>query len=49
MSAQIPRAERKDLPEGYRVKRTISSDAVIASIMGVHLAETKRERRLQLF
>lgn len=49
MAMQIPLAERKDLPEGFRVKRTISSDAVMGHIIGVQLAETKRERDLQLF
>lgn len=49
MSMQIPAAERKDLPEGFRVKRTISSDAIIGHVLGVQFAETQKAVPLQLF
>lgn len=49
MSMQIPAAERKDIAEGFRIKRTISSDGVIGHVLGVQLAETKRDAPMQIF
>lgn len=52
MSFQVPRTIRKNVGEGFRVSRTDSSieiDAVMAHVVGVHLAETQREVPLQIF
>lgn len=49
MTMQIPTAERKDVTEGFRIKRTISSDGVIGHVIGVYLAETQHAIPNQIF
>ena len=52
MSIQIPRTARKNVGEGFRVTRAGSSveiDAVMAHVLGVHLAETSRDTATQIF
>jgi phage terminase large subunit-like protein len=52
LSVQIPRTVRKIVGEGYRVSRRDSAveiDAVMATLLAVHGADTLREQALQVF
>jgi phage terminase large subunit-like protein len=52
LSVQIPRTVRKVVGEGYRVSRRDSAveiDAVMATLLAVHGADTLREQALQVF
>jgi phage terminase large subunit-like protein len=52
LSLQIPRTVRKIVGEGYRVSRRDSAveiDAVMATLLAVHGADTLREQSLQVF
>ncbi|WP_248579893.1 terminase large subunit [Nocardioides sp. InS609-2] len=50
--AQMPKAKRRNTPEGWRISRTLSPsdiDAVIATVMGVYVASVRPSNSQQLF
>lgn len=51
LSMQIPRAVRKNMPDGgFKISRAGGEiDALMSHVLGVHLAETRREVELQIF
>lgn len=52
LAVQLPRTIRKNVGDGFRISRRDSSveiDGVIATALGVLLAETRRETEIQIF
>jgi len=49
--AQMPKAKRRNMPEGWRLSRTLSTgdvDAVVGLVLGVHLSSTRPASTMQL-
>lgn len=49
--AQMPKAKRRTMPEGWRLSRTLSTgdiDAVVGLVIGVHLSSTRPAVTMQL-